>query len=116
MAAKVSKRRRIEVYERDGWQCQYCGVPIGTDTATIDHIDPVSEGGRSAAHNLRAACVPCNSSKGARGVEAYRDSVAIKRSIYRGVISASQYRRLVELGAVLDDLPVVTFHYEVAQS
>ena len=40
--------------------CSYCGGPGGT----VDHIVPVSAGGTSEWHNLTAACLSCNSSKG----------------------------------------------------
>lgn len=40
--------------------CAYCGA---TETITIDHIMPLSRGGKHEAENLAPACLPCNSSK-----------------------------------------------------
>lgn len=57
---------RRTVFERDGWQCVYCG---SSDNLEADHIVPLSKGGRSTLDNLSAACKSCNSSKGARLVE-----------------------------------------------
>lgn len=39
--------------------CIYCGGPGGT----VDHVVPLSRGGRHAEGNLVPACLPCNSSK-----------------------------------------------------
>jgi 5-methylcytosine-specific restriction endonuclease McrA len=45
-----------------GGRCWMCGG-VGT---TLDHVKPISKGGLHILANLRPACVPCNSSKGAR--------------------------------------------------
>ena len=41
--------------------CVYCG---STDRVTIDHVVPLSRGGKHEADNLAPACLPCNCSKG----------------------------------------------------
>lgn len=43
--------------------CAYCGA---IDDITIDHIVPLSRGGKHEADNLTAACYSCNCSKGAK--------------------------------------------------
>lgn len=58
---------RREVVDRDGDRCVYCGATEGP--FHLDHVLPVSRGGRSQADNLVVACVPCNLSKGARTPE-----------------------------------------------
>lgn len=58
----VSTELRRAVYERDGYRCQECG---DWHDLTLDHIHPVSKGGRSTYENLRTLCRSCNSSKGA---------------------------------------------------
>lgn len=40
--------------------CTYCGA---TDNITIDHVVPLSRGGKHEAQNLAPACYSCNSSK-----------------------------------------------------
>lgn len=42
--------------------CYYCGDP----SAHIDHYIPLARGGTHTLDNLRAACAPCNFSKGAK--------------------------------------------------
>ena len=61
---KVSVRfSRSNVYLRDNCECQYCGVKIDRKDATLDHVLPVSKGGKSTWENCTTACGPCNASK-----------------------------------------------------
>lgn len=55
---------RHNVFKRDGHECQYCGK--SPKVLTIDHIMPVSRGGRDTWENVTTSCVPCNHRKGAR--------------------------------------------------
>jgi 5-methylcytosine-specific restriction endonuclease McrA len=43
--------------------CQYCLVKFEVKDLTIDHVIPVSKGGKTEWTNIVAACGPCNSSK-----------------------------------------------------
>lgn len=43
--------------------CTYCGT---TENITIDHVMPLSRGGKHEADNLAPACFSCNSSKSNR--------------------------------------------------
>lgn len=52
------------LFLRDGWQCQYCGSGVDRRSATVDHVHPVSKGGRTTFENCVTACAPCNALKG----------------------------------------------------
>ncbi len=52
---------RQNVFKRDQFECQYCGV---TKDLTLDHVMPKSRGGQSHWTNLVTACKKCNSVKG----------------------------------------------------
>lgn len=54
------KELRISILVRDGGGCYYCGCPKAT---TLDHLLPVSKGGRYNLANLVVACSKCNSLK-----------------------------------------------------
>jgi 5-methylcytosine-specific restriction endonuclease McrA len=54
---------RTNIYLRDNHQCQYCSKRIDTRHATLDHVQPVSKGGKTSWENCTTACAPCNSSK-----------------------------------------------------
>jgi 5-methylcytosine-specific restriction endonuclease McrA len=43
--------------------CQYCGLGLDMDTATLDHVIPVAQGGSSRFANMALACEPCNAHK-----------------------------------------------------
>ena len=57
---------RFNVFLRDRFQCQYCGV--GNDL-TFDHVVPRAYGGRTTWENVTTACAPCNLRKGDRLLE-----------------------------------------------
>lgn len=64
----------IQVFERDGWRCQLCGIKTpkrlrGTYKPTapeLDHIIPLSLGGSHTYQNTQCACRACNGAKGAK--------------------------------------------------
>lgn len=58
--------RRLAVFERDHWQCVYCGAPGTVETLSVDHVQPRVRGGDQSAGNVVTACVACNSRKGGR--------------------------------------------------
>lgn len=52
------------VFLRDGYTCQYCGESVSRGSATLDHVLPVSHGGKTTFENTVTACGPCNANKG----------------------------------------------------
>ena len=54
---------RRNVFKRDRFTCQYCGVQPGSEELTIDHVIPRAQGGTSTWSNCVLACVECNSRK-----------------------------------------------------
>ena len=49
-----------------GGECAYCGAtPRKGQRLTRDHLEPISEGGKTIQSNIIPACQSCNSSKGA---------------------------------------------------
>jgi 5-methylcytosine-specific restriction endonuclease McrA len=64
VAAVAFTRRNI--FKRDRFTCQYCGMQPGTEELTIDHVVPRSQGGASTWSNCVLACVACNKRKADR--------------------------------------------------
>lgn len=62
-------RLRLEVFDRDGWRCVYCG---GAGALECDHILPIAKGGGHQLANLATACFSCNRSKGAKTIEQWK--------------------------------------------
>lgn len=61
----IAYRIREAIIERDGMTCGICGRPIlSIKDIDIDHIQPISKGGKSVLGNLRVAHARCNRSRG----------------------------------------------------
>ena len=58
--------KRLRIYMRDKFRCQYCGDKKAAAELTLDHIQPRSRGGDNSPVNVVAACVPCNNRKSDR--------------------------------------------------
>lgn len=81
---------RQTLFERDGWSCRYCGETVETDTATLDHMIPVSKGGLNTAENLATCCMMCNSIKAGRTYEEAAPQILARLASRRG--SSSSFR------------------------
>jgi 5-methylcytosine-specific restriction endonuclease McrA len=51
------------VHVRDKFKCQYCGVKVSKQKATIDHVKPQAQGGKNTWENCVCACFKCNNFK-----------------------------------------------------
>lgn len=51
---------RFNVFLRDKWMCQYCGLRFKTQELTFDHVIPRSRGGGTTWENICTACQTCN--------------------------------------------------------
>jgi len=57
---------RANIFKRDGYECQYCGIKPGSEELSIDHVIPKSKGGKTTWENCVLCCISCNSIKGNR--------------------------------------------------
>ena len=64
---------RIEVFERDGWVCGICTLPVDPDldypdpmSRSLDHVIPLSHGGPHTRANTRCSHLICNARRGDR--------------------------------------------------
>ncbi len=65
----------VEIFDRDGWVCQLCGLEVnkhlpGADRLgpSLDHIIPLTLGGAHTRSNVQLAHRRCNAAKGNRWV------------------------------------------------
>ena len=72
----IRQEKRLAIYIRDGLACAYCGATIEDTKMTLDHIIPYSMGGSNDQTNLVTCCHKCNSSRGARELREFIDSVS----------------------------------------
>ena len=62
---KARQPRKTEWWLRriNGGLCHYCGRQVGREALTMDHVVPLSRGGKSKKGNIVAACKECNNKK-----------------------------------------------------
>lgn len=60
---------RENVYLRDQNTCQYCYKKFKRADLNLDHVVPVSQGGKTSWDNVVCSCISCNSKKGGRTPE-----------------------------------------------
>lgn len=60
----MTKELRRKIMIRDNYTCQCCGkyMPDGVGLQ-IDHIVPISRGGKTVPSNLQVLCSKCNGNK-----------------------------------------------------
>ncbi|MCD6416059.1 MAG: HNH endonuclease [Planctomycetes bacterium] len=62
---RVSLNRR-NLFARDENRCQYCGQRFASSELSIDHVIPLSLGGKTTWSNVVCCCTRCNKRKGGR--------------------------------------------------
>lgn len=65
---RAAKRRMLKRHPH----CNWCGVALREETATIDHVVPLARGGLDNANNWVLACAPCNHGRGSAMPEVRR--------------------------------------------
>ncbi|WP_407146284.1 HNH endonuclease [Bradyrhizobium sp. ORS 86] len=63
---------RVEAVTEQRGACAYCHCPLTKRTATADHRRSRKAGGTTERENIKAACLDCNSLKGAMSVNAFK--------------------------------------------
>lgn len=80
---EASGMKRLRIYMRDKFRCQYCGEKKQAGELTLDHIFPRSRGGENSPVNIVAACLACNNRKGCRTPEEARMPLLTTQSALR---------------------------------
>ena len=70
MSVKLEKEKAKNLRKSRWWQtlianssCYYCSKKLSKVEATMDHVVPLSRGGRSNRGNIVVACKACNTKK-----------------------------------------------------
>lgn len=63
---------RSNILARDNFQCQYCAKDLNSREATLDHVLPRSQGGKTTWDNIVCCCTTCNRRKGGNTPEQAR--------------------------------------------
>ncbi|MCB9026447.1 MAG: HNH endonuclease [Bdellovibrionaceae bacterium] len=62
---------RQNIFLRDGYQCQYCQSYFHKKNLTVDHVHPISKGGKHCWNNVVTACNKCNNRKGSKTLQEF---------------------------------------------
>lgn len=93
----LKKSLRFNVFKRDAFCCQYCGATPPNVVLEVDHIHPVSQGGKDTIDNLLTACFDCNRGKGAGLLSSLPESVTDKAALMAEKLEQIKaYARLVK--------------------
>ena len=55
---------KSNVFLRDQYTCLYCNTSLTRSGATMDHVVPLSRGGKTNWENIATSCSHCNATKG----------------------------------------------------
>lgn len=62
----LTPKLRWKIIDRDNFRCTVCGADAAADSSVrleVDHITPVTYGGKTEISNLRTLCAKCNKGK-----------------------------------------------------
>lgn len=123
-ASKLTKDKRMQIWQKYGGRCAYCGEPIEYKDMQVDHIKPIFRGwsdsqkqylpegicGDDSMENLNPSCRTCNFRKSTFSIEGFRN--AIKHSLVC-LERDSTYRFAKRYGLVKEIPQKVEFYFEV---
>lgn len=92
LAVPLSKKN---VMVRDRYRCVYCG---SDKDLTIDHVLPVSRGGKQVWENLVTACISCNQKK--RDRTPSEAKMKLRKQPYQPSVTEHVRARLESTGAI----------------
>lgn len=107
---RLTRSERLQVYEKYGGCCAYCGKPLSIDEMQVDHKVPLRLGGEDGMGNYMPSCRMCNHYKGGNSLEGFRRMVeAIPDKLER---DSYIYRVGMAYGNVRADKRSVAFYFE----
>lgn len=110
---KLTKAERLEVYQKTGGHCAYCGCELDFGAMQVDHVVPLNgwnEQGKDAMDNMLPACRSCNHYKSRSTLEGFRRMLeAMPDVLMRDSVT---YKNAVRFGLVKPQPHPVTFYFE----
>lgn len=97
----LSKKLRFEIFKRDSFTCQYCGRKAPDVVLEVDHIHPVSKGGKNELMNLVTSCRDCNRGKGKRKLSDNSEVLMQRKQLEELNQKREQMRMMLEWKAEL---------------
>lgn len=110
---KMTKAERLEVYQKTGGHCAYCGCDLDFKDMQVDHVIPLSgwnEQGPDTLDNMLPACRSCNHYKSTSTLEDFRKHVENMPNVL--MRDSVTYKNAVRFGLVEPKPHPVTFYFE----
>ena len=108
----MNSNKRLEIYNKFGGHCAYCGIEIDLCNMQIDHIKSKASGysNLNEPENFNPACPICNNWKHSDNIESFR------RSILQQVRKCRDYSRNFKMaeryGLVQEVIKPIVFYFE----
>ncbi|WP_157810308.1 HNH endonuclease [Vibrio sp. HA2012] len=120
MARSISWAKRLAVWNKTNGHCGYCGTALDIEPSpkpnsfTVDHVVPVSRGGKHDIDNLIPACRTCNGSKNTKTLSEFREWKTWKDIVVENGFSISQLTWMLNSTNLREQFPreSVVFHFE----
>lgn len=93
---------KSSVFVRDNYQCQYCNKELNSKSATVDHVHPVSKGGKNTFLNTVTSCKPCNNWKDDKLLS--QTNLQLAKQPTHPTFSEFMYMKVKMLGIDLKDI------------
>jgi 5-methylcytosine-specific restriction endonuclease McrA len=116
------KGNRLEVFNKYGGKCAYCGCEL-TKSFHVDHIEPhwhnyteeqaakhKIKKGADSIENMNPACPRCNKWKGTYSVDGFRREISLQ--IQRLNSYSPNYRLAKDYGLLSEAAKPVVFYFE----
>jgi len=82
--AVTAQARKKAFKKKNIVRCRYCGKGLTRQTATGDHVHPISMGGPNKVKNIVIACAPCNSRKGSMAAGTFKELLRKEQAQRKG--------------------------------
>lgn len=116
----LSKKKRLEVYEKYNHHCAYCGCELEYKDMQVDHIDSIylhndyhnekSLNELNNMDNLMPSCRMCNYYKGAGDIEYLRNRLTDE--LIRNMRKPFDYRMALKYGLIEEHIKPIKFYFE----
>jgi len=71
MMSKITSSSVLELVKRQGFRCALTGLPLTPATASLDHVQPLSQGGMHEIENCQVVRSDINRAKGTMNNEQF---------------------------------------------
>ena len=95
---KLMKAERLLVYDKFNGKCAYCGCKLNYNEMTVDHVEPLRNGGIDEVINMYPSCRSCNHYKSTYTTDKFKHEIGQIPS--RLLKSSATFRLAVKYGLV----------------